>query len=169
MYLILKKVYIIHILCLSLFTLNSFAQSTENVLILTKQSNQKKIKQIDPDSYFKLKTIDGEKLKGKFDSVYDNYFVSAENDTIFLNDICWIKAKKQLTKLEKSLAIAGVFAGIYFSLATIPAAFMIIESNALIILAPIASISATVGGFRILGGRRYKMKRWKLDTQRILN
>jgi len=166
MNLILKKYYLIIVLFISFFAMHSSAQNSGKTLILSKFSNQKKVKQIDPNSYFKVKTIDGKKLKGKFASVSDNYFISTENDTILLNEIIWIKAKRKISGLVKGLAITGVLAGTYFSFGTIPAAisFIAMQSNYWVILAPAATISASVMGIRTLGGRRYKLKRWKLET-----
>ena len=163
---ILKKRCLIIILIISFFAICSSAQNSEKTITLSKISNHKKVKQIDPNSYFKVKTINGKKLKGKFASVSDNYFISTENDTILLNEIYWIKAKSQISGLVKALAITGVFAGIFFSFGTVPAAlsFIAMESNFCVILAPAATISASVIGIRTLGGRRYKLKRWKLET-----
>ena len=171
MNLIPKRISLIFVLFISLFSMNLFAQNANIVLTLSKYSNQKKVRQIDPVSYFKVKTNASKKLKGKFSSISDNYFVSTENDTIYLNEINWIKAKRKLKKWEKAIAIPSVFAGTFFSFGTIPAAFMIMsmESTPLIFLVPIATVSIAIYGFVTLGGRRYKMKRWKLDTQKILN
>lgn len=166
-----KKINLIFLLSFTFLALNSFTQNVENVLILSKKTNQKKIKQIDPNSYYKVKNIDGKKLKGKFANVSDNYFISTKNDTIFLNEIYWIKAKQKLTKGKKAIAITAVFAGTFFSFGTIPAALMfaMTYSNYWVILAPIATISASVFGIRTLGGRRYKMNKWKLKTKNIIN
>lgn len=163
----LVKTKLIIILCFSIFTLKSIAQNSENTLIFSKYSNENKINKIEPNSYFKLRTFDGNRIKGKFLSISANYFISLKNDTIYYNDIDWIKARMQLTKWEKGIAIAGLFAGMYFSMGTVPAAFyfVFIEENYLIILAPAATISAASFGFKTLKGRKYKMKKWKLETQ----
>jgi hypothetical protein len=166
-----KKTCLLSILLIFVFTIHSFAQNAENVLSLSRISNHKKVKQIAPNSFFKLKTIGGVKIKGKFAGASKNYLTTTENDTILFSDIRWIKAKRELTKLGKGLAIAGVFAGAYFSLATVPAALMIMamHANYWIILAPVATLSATVAGYKTLKGRRYKMKRWKLETKNTIN
>ncbi len=166
-----KVFYLTFIICISIFNLKSYAQDSGNVLILLKYSNESKTKQIDPNSYFKVKTIDGKKLKGKFADVYENYFLTTTNDTIYLNEIDWIKARKQLTKWEKGLGIVGVFGGTIYSCASTMAALMFIalEANYWVILAPAVIIPATIISFRTLVGRRYKLKKWKLKTQILIN
>jgi len=167
----LYKLFFFIFIILTVFNLTSYAQQTENVLILTKQSNQKKNKKIEANSYFKIKTIQGTKLKGKYADIRDNYFISVANDTIFLEEIIWIKAKTGLTKWGTGIAITTTFAGIFFSFGTIPAAFMIMamEGNALIFLAPVATVSSSVIGIRMLGGRKYNMEKWRLETQQFFN
>jgi hypothetical protein len=171
MYLTFKRIHLILIVCISILSFESYAQEKVNVLFLSKYSNKSRVKQIKPNSYFKVKTIKGKKLKGKFDEVHENYFISTEKDTILINEIDWIKARKQLTKWERGLGIAGVFGGTIYSGASVIAALMIIamEANYWVILAPAVIIPATIISFRTLAGRRYKMKRWKLEAQTSFN
>ena len=152
------------------FVENTFAQQIKIPLVLAKQQSGK-IKNIDSKSFFKVKTTQGKKVKGKFSAFGDDYFVSAANDTIFFNDIVWIKVKTELTKWETGLAITATFAGVWFSIGAIPAAFyfLAMEGTAIVFLAPAATLTSTVIGFRMLGGRKYKMSRWNLENIKVIN
>ena len=163
----LKKSTLLFVSLLYLFCASVHAQNPDKKLFLTKVSKPEKIKEVDSQSHFKVKTIDGEKIKGKFFSFANDYFVSTNNDTIRINEIRWIKAKKHLGKWEKTAAIIATFSGIYFSIGTVPAAFIItaMEGNAWIILAPVATLTAATIGFRALAGRKYHLKNWKLETK----
>jgi hypothetical protein len=166
MYLTLKKALSLFVLYSALY-ISCHAQNSGNLLFLSQISNRNRIKMIDSHSYFKIKTNAGDKIKGKFSIVAEDYFVSTKGDTIYINEIEWIKAKRQLAKWEKATATAALFSGIYFSFGTVPAAFIILamEGNAWIILAPVVTISAAIIGFRTLGGRRYNLKIWKLESK----
>lgn len=167
----LTKIFLICIFGIVVFSTQSLAQNTENVLVLSKISNPEKTKQIDPNSYFKVKTIEGKKIKGKFADVHENYFLTTTKDTIYLNEINWIRARKELTKWEKGLGIAGVFGGTIYSGASTMAALMYIalEANYWVIIAPAIIIPATIIGFRTLIGRRYKLRKWELATKAVIN
>ena len=154
-----------------IFQFPSNAQSSKRSLNLSKKSNQKKVKMVEPASYFKLKTTNGTKVKGKFDTMDDDFFISNKNDTVFFEEIFWIKAKTELSRLGKAAAITGVFGGTYFSFGTVPMAlyFIVMEGTFWVVFAPVATISAAVFGIRMLGGRRYKMSRWNLQTTQNLS
>jgi hypothetical protein len=157
---------LILLIILSVLISNGFAQEYTKSLILAKQRSGK-IKAIESTSYFKIKSTDGEKQKGRFAEIGSDYFISEGNDTIFFEDVVWIKAKTELTKWGTAAAITATFAGIWFSIGAIPAAmyFIAIEGAAIVLLATAATISSTVVGFRMLGGRKYQMNRWNLDGQ----
>jgi hypothetical protein len=160
-----KPFYSVLLILTCFFWQNTFAQQPETPM-LAKQ-NSTKVREIDSDSYFKVKTREGKKLKGKFDVFADDYFVSLNNDTIFFNEIKWIKAKTEWSKWQTGLAVTATFAGIWFSIGAIPAAFFVLatEGTAIVFLAPAATITSTVIGFRMLAGRKYKMKKWGLEIR----
>ncbi len=142
------------------------AQSAGKQLIATKRFNNKQ-KGLNINSFFKLKTKDGEKIKAKLSALIDNGLVTLQNDTVLFQDIRWIRIQRDLNKLEKGLAIAGTFAGSYLSIGAIPAGlvFLFIESNPWVLLAPVATLSSFVIGFKTLRGKKYKTKYWKLTAK----
>ena len=159
---------LIFIICLTFFCYSSYAQHGTNTLTLTKISKESKTKQIDLNSKFKLKTIDGKKIKGRYAEVHEDYFTTTTNDTIYLNGIDWIKAKKQLTKWGRRLAIAGTLGGIVYSYGSTMAALMFIamEANYWVILAPAVIIPATIIAISTISGRRYKLHKWRLAVSK---
>lgn len=161
---------LIVLLVISLQSENLFAQDSLSFLQISKVSNPKKVKQVDPDSYFKVKPFDGKKLKAKFAGIGDGFIISTINDTIYFSDIKWIKLKMKIGGLENAAAITGVFAGTWLSLGTVPMAlFYITEGIFWPVIAPVATLSAAVIGFRTLAGRRYHTKKWVLETRSQFN
>ncbi|MFV0593914.1 MAG: hypothetical protein ACK5M7_21250 [Draconibacterium sp.] len=143
-----------------------WAQTTNKQLIVTKQSNGKQ-KILNTNAFFKLKTNDGEKVKGNFSAFTSEGFVTEKNDTLLFQDIRWLRVQRELNKLEKGLAIAGVFMGAYLSIGAIPAGlyFLFIESTPWVLLAPVATLSSFVVGFRTLRGKKYRTGQWQLSVR----
>ncbi|GAB1454361.1 hypothetical protein MASR2M47_44170 [Draconibacterium sp.] len=77
----------------------------------------------------------------------------------------------QISRFGKTAAIIGVSAGSYLSLATVPMAAMVFAIDGLLwpIIAPAATLSAAVIGFRTLSGRRYHTKKWELEATTLPN
>ena len=150
---------------------NLFAQDSLYHLQISRIANAKKIKQVDSNSYFKFKSHNGKKMKSKFAKIEYDFIISTTNDTIYFNEIKWIKLKMQLNRFEKAAAITGVFAGSYLSFGTVPMAiyFLVIEGMFWPVIAPVSSLSVAVIGFRTLSGRRYSTKKWKLEASTQLN
>jgi hypothetical protein len=148
-----------------------FAQDSLSLLQISKISNANKVKQIDPNSYFKVKPHEGKKLKAKFASVGDDFIITTINDTIYFGDIKWIKLKMKISGFEKTAAITGVFAGSYLSFATVPAAiyFIVVEGVFWPLIPATTTLSAAVIGYKTLAGRRYYTKKWKFETSTQLN
>lgn len=145
---------------------NLFSQDSVTFLQVSKISNPKKVKQVDPNSYFKVKPHDGRKLKAKFASVGDDIIISTTNDTIYFDDIKWIKLKMEISGFSKAAAITGVFAGTWLSFGTVPLAIYYIAAEGMFwpVIAPAATLSVAIFGFRALAGRRYHTKTWKLES-----
>lgn len=148
-----------------------FAQDSLSFLQISKISNPNKVKQVDPNSYFKVKPHDGKKLKAKFASVGNDFIISTTNDTIYFSEIKWIKLKMQLNRIEKAAAVTGVFAGTYLSFVTVPAAtyFIIVNGVFWPVIPATATVSAAIIGFRSLAGHRYQTKKWKLEGNNTHN
>ena len=162
---------LIFLLALSFQSENIFAQDSLSFLQISKISNPNKVKQVDPNSYFKVKPHDGKKLKAKFAAIGDDFIISTSNDTIYFGDIKWIKLKMKISGLANAAAITGVFAGTYLSFGTVPMALYFIAVEGVIwpVIAPVATLSAAIIGFRALAGRRYHTKKWKLETSSQIN
>ena len=150
---------------------NLFAQDSLYHLQISRIANTKKIKQVDTNSYFKVKPHDGKKLKAKFAALGDDFIISTTSDTIYFGDIKWIKLKMKISGLANAAAISGVFAGTYLSFGTVPMALYFIAVEGVIwpVIAPVATLSAAIIGFRALAGRRYQTKKWKLEAMAPLN
>lgn len=88
------------------------AQLPNTQLIAIKRSNEKE-KVLNTSTYFKLKTNNGEKITAKITAFTCNGIIFQHNDTVLFQDIRWLRTQRELNKLEKGLAIAGVFAGAY--------------------------------------------------------
>ncbi|MBN2635937.1 MAG: hypothetical protein JXR61_06685 [Prolixibacteraceae bacterium] len=144
---------------------NTYSQQTANQLYITNISNQSKTINVDTNYFIKIKTTDREKIRNKFSIINEGLFISNENDTINLNEIEWIKARKQLLQWQKTTAKIALVSGLYFSFATVPAALIIpaMGGSFIIILAPIATISASVIGVKTLAGRKYKLNKWTFE------
>jgi len=157
---------LIFLLALSFQSENIFAQDSLSFLQISKISNPNKVKQVDPNSYFKVKPHDGKKLKAKFAAIGDDFIISTTNDTIYFGDIKWMKLKMRISGLANAAAITGVFAGTYLSFGTVPMALYFIAVEGVIwpVIAPVATLSAAIIGFRVLAGRRYHTEKWKLET-----
>lgn len=162
---------LIFLLAISFQSVSLFAQDSLSFLQVSKISNPKKVKQIDPNSYFKVKPHDGKKLKAKFASVGDDFIITTTNDTIYFGDIKWIKLKMKISGFEKTAAITGVFAGSYLSFVTVPAAiyFIVIEGVFWPLIPATATLSGAVIGYKTLAGRRYHTKKWKLESSSQFN
>lgn len=151
------------------FTLN--AQNTNNCLLL-KNKNSKQIITVAPVSKFKAKTFGQEKLEGRIAKISDSFFISDMNDTIYFDNIRWIKAKKPLKKREQMAGVAGLFIGaLYTPVSILASAMNSMMGNAdpVIFLLPAIPIGIGVFSIRALGGRRYKMKRWELYSAPLNN
>lgn len=159
------------LLTIFLPTVKLFAQDSICHLQITRISKAKKIKKVDSNSFFKLKQHNGKKLKSKFSAAGEDFIVTTTNDTIYFSEIKWIKLKMQLNGIEKAASITGVFAGTYLSFGTVPMALYFIAAEGVFwpIIAPVATLSAAIVGFRTLAGRRYQTKKWKLEANYILN
>lgn len=166
-----KLNFLIFLLAILFQSENLFAQDSLYRLQISRISNAKKVKQVDSNSYFKYKSHNGNKLKAKFAKIGDDYIISTTNDTIYFGEIKWIKLKMQLNGIEVATAVTGVFAGAYLSMGTVPMAmyFLAIEGMLWPIIAPAATISAAVIGFRTLVGRRYYTKKWELEATTPIN
>ncbi|MFW6309743.1 MAG: hypothetical protein ACOC1D_01460 [Prolixibacteraceae bacterium] len=143
-------------------TLN--AQHNNNLLLL-KNRNSQKTKIVAHHSKFKAKTLGKKKFKGRITKISDSFLVSDVNDTIYFNDICWIKAKKQLTKWEQRAGIAGMFVSALYtpvSLLAVTMISMMEGTKPVVFLIPVTPIGIGIISIRTLGGRRYKMKKWEL-------
>lgn len=162
---------LIFLLAISFQSENIFAQDSLSFLQISKISNPKKVKQVDPNSYFKVKPHDGKKLKAKFADIGYDFIISTTNDTIYFGDIKWIKLKMKISGLANAAAITGVFAGTYFSFGTVPMALYFIAVEGVIwpVIAPVATLSAAIIGFRVLAGKRYHTKKWILETSSQFN
>jgi len=162
---------LIFLLAISFQSENLFAQDSLCFLQISKISNTKKVKQVEPNSYFKMKPYDGKKLKAKFAAIGDGFIISTINDTIYFSDIKWIKLKMKIGGLANAAAITGVFAGTFLSFGTVPMALYFIAAEGVFwpVLAPAATLSAAIIGFRALAGRRYHTKTWKLETSSQFN
>jgi hypothetical protein len=171
MRLTIKLYFLIFLLPFLFQTENLFAQDSLYHLQISRISNAKKVKQVDLSSFFKYKPYNGKKLKTRFAKIGEDFIISTSTDTIYFSEIKWIKLKMQLSRLEKTAAITGVFAGTYLSLATVPMAAMVFAIDGLLwpIIAPVATLSAAVIGFITLGGRRYHSKRWELEATAPFN
>ena len=162
---------LIFLLAISFQPENLFAQDSLYLLQISKISNAKKIKQVNPNSYFKVKPHDGKKLKAKFASVGDDFIISITNDTIYFGDIKWIKLKMKISDFASAAALTGVFSGTYLSFGTVPMALYFIAAEGVFwpLVAPVATLSVAIIGFRTLAGRRYHTKKWKLETSSQFN
>ena len=151
------------------FSINLFGQKNNQQLVIQKTSNSNKEVLIAPNSRFKAKTINGEKIKGTFGFLTDKYIVYNENDTLLFNDISWIKAKRNLTKTQGFIALGVVLVGAYFTLPMIPGSLMIfaLNENPLIFLVPLSTSALTIGSFRILSGRRYNSEKWHFKVKQV--
>ena len=158
--------FIQFLIIILLFSFRVQAQSANTTIHMVKGTeNNQRIIVIDDDSRFKLQLYNGQKIKGKVQSFNGNFFISVKGDTIFYHQIDWIKLQRELTNFQEIAAVAAFVIGSYLSFATIPAAmyFIAMQSQYLIILAPIASISTAVIGFKLLTGRRYHLDKWKIE------
>lgn len=171
MKLIFKLNLLIFLLAFVFLSDNLFAQDSLIHLQISKISNIKKVKQVDSNSYFMVKPHDVKKLKAKFASVGDDFIITTTNDTIYFVDIKWIKLKMKISGFEKAAAITGVFAGSYLSFGTVPMAlyFLAVEGMFWPLIAPAATLSAVVIGYRTLAGRRYHTKKWKFEASTQFN
>lgn len=144
----------------------SQARSDKFIIQMVKGTeNNPRIVMIDDDSRFKLKLNNGQKIKGKIQDFNETFFTTVKRDTVAYNEIDWIKLQRELTNFEEIAALAGLAIGTYLSFATVPAAmyFITMQAQYVIILAPIASISTAVIGFKLLTGRRYHLDKWKIQ------
>jgi hypothetical protein len=148
-----------------------FAQDSLSFLQISKISNAKKVKQVDPNSYFKVKPHDGKKWKAKFVSANYDFIVSTTNDTIYFVDIKWINLKMKVSGFEKTAAITGVFAGSYLSFGTFPMAIYFLAAEGMFwpVIAPAATLTLAVIGYKTLAGRRYLTRKWKLEASTQFN
>ncbi len=144
----------------------SQAQSGKFIIQMVKDTeNNPRIVVIDDDSRFKLKLSNGQKIKGKVQNFNESFFTTVNGDTVAYNEIDWIKLQRELTNFQEIAAVAGLLLGTYLSFGTVPLAGLIIamEANYAIILAPIATVSTAVIGFKLLTGRRYDLDKWKIQ------
>lgn len=144
----------------------SQAQSGKSIIQMVKNSDSDlRIVLIDDDSRFKLKLNSGQKVKGKVQNFNEYYFTTVGGDTINYNDIDWIKLQRELTEFQKIAAFSALALGAWLSFGTVPAAlyFVAVEANYFVILAPIATISTSVIGLRLLTGRRYHLDKWQIQ------
>lgn len=160
----MPRYILIIMLLIGTITLTSSAQNNHNLLLLKNRISQK-TKAVAPHSKFKVKTLKKNKFKGRITEISDSFLVSDVNDTIYFNDIRWIKAKKQLTKWERGAGIAGVFIGALYTPVSFIAAAMnhtMGGASPVVFLIPAVPIGTGIFSIRTLGGRRYKMKKWEL-------
>ncbi len=144
----------------------SQAQSGKFIIQMVKGSeNNPRIVVIDDDSRFKLKLNNGQKIKGKVKNFNESFLTTVKGDTVAYHEINWIKLQRELTNFQEIAAVAVFAIGTYLSFATIPAAmyFITMQAQYVIILAPIASISTAVIGFKLLTGRRYHLDKWEIQ------
>lgn len=150
-------------------SINLFGQKHYQQLVIQKTSSANKEVLIAQNSRFKAKTINGEKIKGKFSFLTDKYIVYNLNDTLLFDDIFWIKAKRNLTRTQGFMALGVFLLGAYFTLPMIPGSLMIfaLTENPLIFLVPISTTALTIGSFRILFGRRYNSEKWNFNVTQV--
>jgi hypothetical protein len=171
MKLTIKRCFLIILLAFLFQSENLFAQDSLYHLQISRISNPQKVKQVDSSSFFKYKLHNEKKLKARFAKIEEDFIISTSNDTIYFSEIKWIKLKMQISRFGKTAAIIGVSAGSYLSLATVPMAAMVFAIDGLLwpIIAPAATLSAAVIGFRTLSGRRYHTKKWELEATTLPN
>lgn len=144
----------------------SQAQSNKFIIQMVKGTEYNpRIVMIDDDSRFKLKLNNGQKIKGKVQNFNESFFTTVNGDTVAYNEIDWIKLQRELTNFKEIAAVAALAIGTYLSFGTVPLAGLIIamEANYAIILAPIATVSTAVIGFKLLSGRRYYLDKWTIQ------
>ena len=144
----------------------SQAQTEKYIIQMVKGTDYDlRIVVIDDDSRFKLKLNNGLKIKGKVQDFNEYFLTTVKGDTVFYNDIDWVKLQRELTNFQEIAAIAGLMLGTYLSFGTVPLAGLIIamEANYAIILAPIATVSTAVVGLKLLTGRRYHLDKWEIQ------
>lgn len=154
-----------HLISLIIFVLlvsGIFGQETEKHLKMKKNSKKQKEILIAPHSRFKAKTLDGIKIIGTLDLVCDNCLIYNKTDTLFYKKICWIKAKRNISKTTGFLALGGVIVGGIYTAVMIPGSFMIFifNANPLIFLVPVATYAITHISVTTLAGRRFKTQKW---------
>ena len=140
------------------------AQEKSEVLILQNKKTGKE-KVVAPNSKFKAKNQHGIKMKGRITELTDSYLVSDKNDTLFYNKVRWIKAKKELTKMQRGAGIVGLFAGTFYTpvvLMGTTLSYLMAGTSPVIFLVNAVPVGATIISVRTLGGRRYKMENWQL-------
>lgn len=162
--------YLTLLFFISFWFQNITAQEDNQVLILKNLSSGKE-KLVAPNSKFKAKLTNKKKIKGRIAEVKDSFFISGKNDTINFSDIYWLKAKKQLSKMQRGAGIVGLFAGILYTPATFMGTTMLYimhrstPGNPAIFLVNAIPTGVLIISVRTLAGRRYKMKNWELQTQ----
>jgi hypothetical protein len=77
----------------------------------------------------------------------------------------------KISGFSNAAAVPGVFAGTWLSFGTVPMALYFIAAEGMFwpVIAPVATLSVAIIGFRTLAGRRYHTKKWKLETSTQLN
>lgn len=162
------KYLLIHLLTLvfSVFVSVSLkGQDTEKILLISKISKSKKVRQISNDTRLKIQTQSGDFIRTRLHSAGNDYLLTQEKDTIFFNDIYSFRAQRKLNKTEFFVGVPLLITGIVTAVAGVPLSIMLIymaEAGSGIFFVPLAGVAATITGIKIVGRKTYRTDRWRI-------